>query len=108
MRLVPPHYSVPQELSLDLGESDSNQQLGHVAIDQAGTGRSVIFPKNIKIYDVSDFQRWVSQVVAPLSIRIDFRVIRHNRVEMRWSFPQEAEHYQSHGGASAELMRFLG
>ena len=99
MRLVSQQHIVPQQLSLDLGEAESNQQL-----DQTGVERSVIFPKNVQIYDVADFQRRVSQLFAPLNIQIDFRVTRHNRVEMRWSFPQEAVHYQRQDGAKAELL----
>ena len=104
MRLVSQQHIVPQQLSLDLGEVESNQQLGETAIDQTGIERSVVFPKNIKIYDVADFQRRVSQLFAPLNIQIDFRVTRHNRVEMRWSFPQEAVHYQRQDGTKAELL----
>ena len=104
MRLVSQQHIVPQQLSLDLGEADSNQQLGQTSIDQTGLERSVVFPKNIKIYDVADFQRRLSQLFAPLNIQIDFRVTRHNRVEMRWSFPQEAVHYQRQDGAKAELL----
>ena len=80
MRLVSQQYIVPQQLSLDLGEAESNQQLGKTAIDHASIERSVVFPKNIKIYDVADFQRRVSQFFSPLNIQIDFRVTRHNRV----------------------------
>ena len=104
MRLVSQQHIAPQQLSLDLGEAESNQQLGQTAIDQAGIERSVVFPKNIKIYDVADFQRRVSHLFAPLNIQVDFRVTRHNRVEMRWSFPQEAVHYQRQDGARAELL----
>ena len=104
MRLVSQKHIVPQQLALDLGEAESNQQLGETAIDQTGIERSVVFPKNIKIYDVADFQRRVSQLFAPLNIQIDFRVTRHNRVEMRWSFPQEVVHYQRQDFAKAELL----
>ena len=104
MQLASQQQIVPQQLSLDLGEAESNQQLGQTAIDQAGVERSVVFPKNIKIYDVADFQRRVSHLFAPLNIQVDFRVTRHNRVEMRWSFPQEAVHYQRQDGAKAELL----
>ena len=104
MRLVSQKHIVPQQLALDLGEAESNQQLGETAIAQTGIERSVVFPKNIKIYDVADFQRRVSQLFAPLNIQIDFRVTRQNRVEMRWSFPQEAVHYQRQDGAKAELL----
>ena len=104
MRLVSQQHIVPQQLSLDLGEAESNQQLGQTIVDQIGIERSVVFPKNIKIYDVADFQRRVSQLFAPLNIQIDFRVTRHNRVEMRWSFPQESVHYQRQDDAKAKLL----
>ena len=55
MHLASQQQIVPQQLSLDLGEAESNQQLGQTAIDQAGIERSVVFPRNIKIYDVADF-----------------------------------------------------
>ena len=104
MRLVSQQHIVPQQLTLDLGEAESNQQLGQTIVDQIGIERSVVFPKNIKIYDVADFQRRVSQLFAPLKIQIDFRVTRHNQVEMRWSFPQEVVHYQRQDAAKAELL----
>jgi len=89
----------PDQLSLDFGETESFQQL-----DRPGIERSVVFPKNIQIYDVADFQRRVSQLFAPLNIQIDFRVTRHNRVEMRWSFPQEAVQYNHKDGVKSELL----
>ena len=95
---------MPQQLSLNLGDAETNQQLGQTAIDQSGIERSVVFHKNIKIYDMADFQRRVSRLFAPLNIQIDFRVTCHNRVEMRWSSPQEAVHCQRHDGAKAELL----
>ena len=101
--MVLEQHIVPQQLQLDLGEALLNKQLEQIAIDQTCIERSVVFPKNIKIYDVADFQRRVSQLSAPLNIQIDFRVTRHNWVEMRWSFPQEAVHYQRIEGAEAEL-----
>ena len=104
MSLASQQQIAPQQLSLDLGETKLTQQLGRTAIDQAGIERSVVFPKNIKIYDVADFQRRVSHLFAPLNIQIDFRVTRHKRVEMRWSFPQEAVHYHRQDGAEAELL----
>ena len=104
MRLVSQEHIVPQQLTLDLGEAESNQQFGKTIVDQIGIERSVVFPKNIKIYDVADFQRRVSQLFAPLNIQIDFRVTRHNRVEMRWSFPQESVHYRCQDDAKAELL----
>ena len=63
----------------------------------------MIFPKNVQIFDVADFQHRVSQLFAPLNIQIDFRVTRHNRVEMRWSFPQEAVQYQWQDGVNTKL-----
>ena len=104
MRLVSQQHIVPQQLTLDLGEAESNQQLGQTIVDHIGIERSVVFPKNIKIYDVADFQRRVSSLFAPLNIQIDFRVTRHNRVEMRWSFPQESVHYQRQDDAKAKLL----
>ena len=98
MRLLSPQQIGPKQLSLDLGEAESNQQL-----DQTGVERSVIFPKNVQIYDVADFQHRVSQLFAPLNIQIDFRVTRHNRVEMRWSFPQEAVQYHRQDGGKTKL-----
>ena len=94
MRLDSQHHIVPQQLTLDLGEAETNQQLGQTATDQNGIERSVVFSKNIKIYDVADFQRQVSQLFAPLNIQIGLRVTRHNRVEMRWSFTHEAVYCQ--------------
>ena len=101
---VSQQHIAPKQLSLDLGEAESNQRIGQKAIDRTGIERSVVFPKNIKIYGVADFQRRVSQLFAPLNIQIDFRVTRQNRVVMRWSFPQEAVHYQRQDGARAELL----
>ena len=98
MRLLSPQQIGPKQLSLDLGEAVSNQQL-----DQTGVERSVIFPKNVQIYDVADFQHRVSKLFAPLNIQIDFRVTRHNRVEMRWSFPQEAVQYHRQDGVKTKL-----
>ena len=87
-----------KQLSLDFGEAESNQQL-----DQTGVERSVILPKNVQSYDVADFHYRVSQLFAPLTIQIDFRVTRHNRVEMRWSFPQEAVQYHRQNGVKTKL-----
>jgi hypothetical protein len=84
-----PSIPLPRQLSLDLNLDDvdeSNSQNG-------GVKRSVIFPKNIQIFNVPEFQRQVSKLFAPLNISIEFRITRHNRLEMRWSFPQEAIHY---------------
>ena len=55
--------------------------------------RSVIFPKNIQIFNVAEFQKRVSALFDPLHINIEFRLTRHNRLEMRWSFPDEAVQY---------------
>ena len=63
----------------------------------------MIFPKNVQIYDVADFQNRFSQLFAPLNIQIDFRVTSHNRVEMRWSFPQEAVQYHWQHGVKTKL-----
>ena len=104
MRPISQQHIVPKQLSLDFGEAELNQRLGQKAIDQTNIERSVVFPRNIKIYDVAVFQRWVSQLFAPLNIQIDFRVTRHNRVVMRWSFPREALHYQRQDAARAELL----
>ena len=52
---------------------------------------------------MADFERRVSQVFVPLNIQIDFHVTRHNRVAIRWSFPQRVAHYQRQDGANAEL-----
>ena len=56
MRFASQRNIFPQQLSLDLGEAEKNQKLGQTAIDQNGIEQSVVFPKNIKIYDVADFQ----------------------------------------------------
>ena len=103
MRLVSRH-NAPQRLSLDLGDTNLSQQLVQTAFDLIGIERSVVFPKNIKNNDVADFYRRLSQLFAPLNIQIDFRVTRHNRVEMRWSFPQESVHYQRQDDAKAKLL----
>jgi len=97
VRLVSLPQTTPRQLSLDLGEDESFHRTSANGIE-----RSVIFPKNIQIYDVADFQRRVSQLFAPLNIQIDFRVTRHNRVEMRWSFPEEAVHYNRQDGVRTE------
>ena len=81
--------ALPRQLSLDL-------DFGDIELRQpqdGGVKRSVIFPKNIHIFNVPEFQRRVSQLFDPLSINIEFRITRHNRLEMCWSFPQEAVHY---------------
>ena len=73
-------------------------------IEQIGIERSLVFPKTIKIYDLANSKRWLSQLFAPLNIQIDFLVTRHNRVEMRLSFLQGALHYQRQDGAKPKLM----
>ncbi len=60
MHLISQQHIVPQQLLLDLGEAETNQQCSQTAIDQIGIGRSVVFAKNITFYDVTDFQRQVS------------------------------------------------
>ncbi len=81
--------STPRQLSLDLDLDDANSQdsMNH------NVRRSVIFPKNIQIFNVAEFQRQVSQLFDPLNINVEFRKTRHNRLEMLWSFPQEAIYY---------------
>ena len=81
--------SSPRQLSLDLDLKDAPSALPA----DSGVKRSVIFPKNIQIFNVPEFQRQVSQLFEPLNINIEFRVTRQNRLEMRWSFPQEAIQY---------------
>jgi len=77
------------QLSLDLDLDDA----GSKALQGGDVKRSVVFPKNIQIFNVSEFQRQVSQLFDPLNINIEFRKTRHNRIEMRWSFPREVVHY---------------
>ena len=79
----------PHQLSLDLDLDDAGQK----DLKGGEVKRSVIFPKNIQIFNVPEFQRQVSQLFDPLNINIEFRRTRHNRLEMRWSFPREAVHY---------------
>ena len=82
-------YSFPHQLSLDLGIDEASM----VQQRENGIKRSVIFPKNIQVFNVPEFQRRVSRLFDPLNINIEFRVTRHNRLEMRWSFPQEVIQY---------------
>ncbi len=89
MALYPASSSFPHQLSLDLDLEDALS----VDMVDGGVKRSVIFPKNIQIFNVPEFQRQVSQLFDPLNIDIEFRVTRQNRLEMRWSFPQEAIQY---------------
>ena len=89
--------SSPRQLSLDLDLEDAPSALSA----DSGVKRSVIFPKNIQIFNVPEFQRQVSQLFEPLNINIEFRVTRQNRLEMRWSFPQEAIQY-NHSNARSD------
>ena len=81
--------SFPLQLSLDLGFDE----VSVVQQKKNGIKRSVVFPKNIQIFDVPEFQRQVSRLFDPLNIDIELRVTRQNRLEMRWSFPLEAIEY---------------
>ena len=87
----------PRQLSLDLDLEDAPSALSA----DSGVKRSVIFPKNIQIFNVPEFQRQVSQLFEPLNINIEFRVTRQNRLEMCWSFPQEAIQY-NHADSRSE------
>ena len=99
MNSYPASSSSPRQLSLDLELEDAPS--AH-SVD-SGVKRSVIFPKNIQIFNVPEFQRQVSQLFNPLNINIEFRVTRQNRLEMRWSFPQEAIQYNhSHARADSQ------
>ena len=89
MALYPASSPSPRQLSLDLDLKDAPSALPA----DSGVKRSVIFPKNIQIFNVPEFQRQVSQLFEPLNINIEFRVTRQNRLEMCWSFPQEAIQY---------------
>ena len=89
MAFYPASSSSPRQLSLDLDLKDAP----YAYSADSGVKRSVIFPKNIQIFNVPEFQRQVSQLFDPLNINIEFRVTRQNRLEMRWSFPQEAIQY---------------
>ena len=97
MAPYPASSSSPRQLSLDLDLEDAPS--AHSA--DSGVKRSVIFPKNIQIFNVPEFQRQVSQLFDPLNINIEFRVTRQNRLEMRWSFPQEAIQY-NHSNARSD------
>ena len=97
MALYSGSSSSPRQLSLDLDLEDAPS--AHSA--DSGVKRSVIFPKNIQIFNVPEFQRQVSQLFDPLNINIEFRVTRQNRLEMRWSFPQEAIQY-NHADARSD------
>ena len=89
MAVYPGSSSSPRQLSLDLDLDDAPS--AHSA--DTGVKRSVIFPKNIQIFNVPEFQRQVSKLFDPLNINIEFRLTRQNRLEMRWSFPLEAVQY---------------
>ena len=82
--------SFPHQLSLDLDLEDACPK----ALRNGDVKRCVLFPKNIQIFNVPEFQRQVAQLFDPLNINIEFRKTRHNRIEMRWSFPQEVVHYK--------------
>ena len=97
MAFYPASSSSPRQLSLDLDLKDAPSALPA----DSGVKRSVIFPKNIQIFNVPEFQRQVSQLFEPLNINIEFRVTRQNRLEMCWSFPQEAIQY-NHSNARSE------
>ena len=84
---------LPRQLSLDLDLGDADSLCG----PSDGMKRSVIFPKNIYIFNVPEFQRQVAQLFEPLNISIEFRRTRHNRLEMCWSFPQEVVYYNQKG-----------
>ena len=88
-----PKNVLPRQLSLDFG-------LDHVGTPESKSGarRSVIFPKNIQIFNVAEFQKRVSALFDPLHISIEFRLTRHNRLEMLWSFPDEAVQYNQIAG----------
>ena len=81
-------HALPRQLNLDFGLDDASTQESKPSVQ-----RSVIFPKNIQIFNVAEFQKRVSALFDPLHINIEFRVTRHNRLEMRWSFPDEAVQY---------------
>ena len=97
MAFYPASSAPPRQLLLDLNLED----VPSAHSEDRGVKRSVIFPKNIQIFNVPEFQRHVSQLFEPFNINIEFRVTRQNRLEMRWSFPQEAIQY-SHSYARAD------
>ena len=93
-------HSFPRQLSLDLGIDEASI----LKLKKNRIKRSVIFPKNIQVFNVPEFQRQVSSLFDPLNINIEFRMTRQNRLEMRWSFPQEAIQYnQSKIRGSSEI-----
>jgi hypothetical protein len=75
-----PTQALPRQLTLDLDLDDVGAPDPKPSVQ-----RSVIFPKK--------FQKRVSALFDPLHINIEFRLTRHNRLEMRWSFPDEAVQY---------------
>ena len=83
-----PTQALPRQLTLDLDLDDVGAPDPKPSVQ-----RSVIFPKNIQIFNVAEFQKRVSALFDPLHINIEFRLTRHNRLEMRWSFPDEAVQY---------------
>ena len=89
--------SPPRQLSLDLDLEDASYDY----LADSVVKRSVVFPKNIQIFNVPEFQRQVSQLFNPLNINIEFRLTRQNRLQMRWSFPQEAIQY-NHSNAHSD------
>ena len=82
-------HSNLRQLSLDLGIDEASMDKQK----KQGIKRSVVFPKNIQVFNVPEFQRQVSRLFDPLNINIEFRVTRQNRLEMRWSFPREVIQY---------------
>ena len=93
-------HSAPHQLSLDLGIDEASK----IKRKKTGIKRSVIFPKNIQVFNVPEFQRQVSGLFDPLNINIELRVTRHNRLEMCWSFPQEVIQYnESKSKISSEI-----
>ena len=91
---------LPRQLSLDLGMDE----LSTAQQKKNGIKRSVVFPKNIQVYNVPEFQRQVSCLFDQLNIIVEFRVTRQNRLEMRWLFPQEVIQYNhSEAGRLSEI-----
>ena len=82
-------YSPPSQLMLDLGI----EEVSIIKQQDNCIKRSVVFPKNIQVFDVPEFQQRVSKLFAPLNIRIEFRLTRQNRLEMCWLFPKEVIQY---------------
>ena len=101
MAFYPVSSSSSRQLLLDLDLDDAPS----VNSADSGVKRSVIFPKNIQIFNVPEFQRQVSQLFDPLNINIEFRVTRQNRLEMCWSFPQESVQYNHADVRSAPHQR---